>query len=241
MFSQGGRGFSRSGEYSGRRDEYGGRVWDNGAGSAKALAGVDAMTNQTRMSPLTAFFVGLFLLGATTVVSVTMVVIIGMRMAERQMDNVADVSRDVVSRLPEFIEQLPELSQVWIGTRNTAYVQNVSVNPYLVPDPHGRGLRPSVTITNNGGEPITLLTVRITARDSDGAPIAEWSEAAATPVGVVDDWRGPLGPKQTRDLVFGGWPLISESTASKVTLRYEIADLFTPSPEVVGRKANGTD
>lgn len=199
------------------------------------------MTNHTRMSPLTAFFIGLFLLGATTVVSVTTVVVIGMRMAERQVDNFADVSRDLVGRLPGIIEQLPELSQVWIGTRNTAYSQNVSVNAYLVPDPHGRGMRPSVTITNNGGEPITLLTMRVTARDSAGAPVAEWSEAAATPVGVVDDWRGPLGPKQTRDLVFGGWPLVSATTASQVTLRYEISDLFTPTPKIVAPGPNGTD
>jgi hypothetical protein len=188
------------------------------------------MSNPNRISPLTVFFGGLFLLGGVAVAALTIVILQGMRMVESHTTTAMSLVRSGVERLPELINSLPPAINSVLGDRHVEYGDRVEVSVGLAPDDRG-GVRPALIITNKGDEVVTLLAVRATALDSRGLPLREWTEVAATPIAIDHDWRGPILPRATRYLVMDEGRALPADKALNVTTVSEIADIRTAAKQ----------
>jgi hypothetical protein len=196
------------------------------------------MGNSTRMSPLTAFFIGLFFLGGLIVSAITVVTLRGMNMFDRNVALVIELAEGTLENLPEALENASPLISRFVGERNLEYAGNIGVTVQLSPRPGGKTLRPALQVVNKGSLPINLLTIRVAALTAQNVPISEWTEVVATPIGIENDWRGPLAPGQTRYVVLRrGWEL-PEEYATTVTLAYEVVEVFVPNADASGGTSN---
>jgi len=160
------------------------------------------MNNSTRMSPLTAFFLGLFGCGAIGIAAVTVIVLDGMKMADRNINNVTHLAKEVIDGLPEIEDSLPPLlADALHDRRDPSYAANLQTKVQFVEDGRGEGLRPVLEITNKGDRVVSMLGIRVAAMNERGMPIRDWTEVVATPLALNDDWRGPLLPHETRHIV----------------------------------------
>jgi len=179
---------------------------------------------QTRMSPLTAFFIGLFGVGAVAVASGAVIVLYTMDMVDRHVGSVMGIVENAASNLPEFIEGLPPaIKDALHDRRAPEYATSIETAVELVEPGKGQSPFPTVTIRNKGNELVSLLTVRVAALDAQGRAYQEWTTVAATPIGIEDEWRGPLLPGSTRHVVFDHGCYFDQRDA--VTLSVEIADV----------------
>ncbi len=53
-------------------------------------------------------------------------------------------------------------------------------------------------LKNNGQQPISFLTLRLTVEDDSDELLCELPVFAVSPIQIEDEWRGPLQPGQTR-------------------------------------------
>ena len=184
------------------------------------------MNNPTRMSPLTAMFIGLFGLGAVSITAGTLIVMNGMRIIDNKAVSVLSMVDKTVESLPELIENLqPTLSHVLSDRRAPEYAKNIEVKVDFAPTRNG-GFAPALTIINKGDEVISLLAVRVAALDERRVPVREWTEVVATPLAFEEDWRGPLLPHATRHVVLSGRVHTEAGqTPASYVAAYEISDV----------------
>lgn len=195
------------------------------------------MNHTTRMSPWTAFFIGLFMLGGMVVASGTLLTMRGMSIFEHNVARVVDFAQVAIEDLPQTIKDVSPLISEFVGERNLDYAKNVAVTVKLAQRPGSKTLRPALQVENKGNQPINLMTIRVAALTAQNLPVAEWTEVVATPLGIENEWRGPLVPNQTRYVVMrNGWDLPADYDEN-VTLAYEIVEIFVP--ETIGRTHEG--
>ena len=188
------------------------------------------MTGHARMSPLTALFLGLFGVGAVGIASGTAVVLYGMRIIDSKASDVLGFAEGslagVLDTLPELLESLPPtLADVLNDRRVPEYAAEIDIDAAFVTDDRNGGLRPVLTITNNGSEVVSLLAVRVAALNANKVPIREWIEVVATPIAIDGDWRGPLFPGKTRYVVMSGWRGLPAKNADTVMGVAEISEI----------------
>ena len=184
------------------------------------------LNSPQRMSPLPAFFFGMFPVATIAVASVTTVALYGLSIIKNNAEVITNIVEDTVKDLPDLIERAPALVDAIGGRRVPGYAENVDVQLNFVMDKRSSGLRPVLAITNNGGEVITMLAVRVAALSKENIPLAEWTEVVATPLSIDDHWRGPLYPGNTRYVRLSGrWRSIPAEMAEGITGAVEIADL----------------
>jgi hypothetical protein len=185
------------------------------------------MTPRQRMSPFTAFFLGLFGLAAVGVASVTAVALRTLSMLDSKASSVLTLAGDAVSDLPSFLNNLPPaLADIVNDRRDPGYSNAIDVRVALSPDEARGGVRPSLTVRNGGEDVVSMLAVRVVALDSNGRPVDEWTEVVATPIAIEGEWRGPLLPGKTRHVLLSrGARNIAPTDAAALTGEVEIADL----------------
>lgn len=190
------------------------------------------MTGHTRMSPLTALFIGLFGVGAVGIASGTLVVLYGMRIIDTKANEVLGFADNTISKtidgLPALFDSLPRAVEELLSDRRAPeYATNLDVSADFVVDERSKGRRPVLTITNQGSEVVSFLAVRVAALNSRRLPIREWTEVVATPIALEDgDWRGPLFPGDTRyAVVSSSWRTVPADRAEQVLPAVEIADI----------------
>ncbi len=183
------------------------------------------MNNPTRMSPLTALFLGIFFVGAVTIGSAATVVLYGMRIVDTKASALIRFAGNTVEGLPELVQSLPPaIGDLLHDRRAPEYAGKINVEVKLSADESSGVVRPVLTVRNAGDEVVSLLAVRVAALDANGVPVNDWTEVVATPLAIDDDWRGPLMPGATRYVVLSG----SRSLAGKagtVTAVAEIGDV----------------
>ncbi len=163
------------------------------------------MSQSVRMSPLTAFFIGLFFCGAVAIASGAAVVLYGLRVAETQASRILGLAGDTLGNLPEVIEALPPaLTELLNDRRAPEYAANIDVSAVFRRDAKTQRLHPVITVKNHGDKVVSLLTVRVVALDSNGVALRDWTQVVATPIGVDHDWPGPLLPNMPRHMVVNG-------------------------------------
>jgi hypothetical protein len=183
------------------------------------------------MSPLTAFFLGLFGVGAVGIVSATLIVFAGMLIVGEKAGDLVRLADGTITttldRLPGLIESLPEsVGDILNDGRAPEYSDNLDIKVAFATDERARGVRPVMTITNTGEEVVSLLAVRVAALSQDSLPLREWTEVVATPIGMCNDWRGPLYPGNTRYVVLGSsWRSFPMERLGQITGAVEISDV----------------
>ena len=182
------------------------------------------MHAQARMSPLTAFFFGLFGVGAVAVASGAVIVLYTLDMVDRHFGSAMGIVENAAANLPEFIEGLPPaIKDALHDRRAPEYAASIETSVEMVEPAKGQSPFPTITIRNKGNELVSLLTVRVAALDAQGRAYQEWTTVAATPIGIEDEWRGPLLPGSTRHVVLDHGCYFDQRDA--VTLTVEIADV----------------
>jgi len=177
------------------------------------------------MSPLTALFGGMCIIGGIALGSITAVTLYGMKIVDGKASNLIELVRNTLDNVPEIIASLPPaVGDALNDRRAPEYAKSLDVQASLSPSGRGNGLRAVAAITNNGDKVVSMLAIRVVALDRSEAPVEEWTDVVATPIAVDDQWRGVLMPGETRHVVLDGFSL-PPSVANAVTTVAEISEL----------------
>ncbi len=197
------------------------------------------MNVSQRMSPLTAFFLGLFGLGSVLVAVAGAIVLYGIRIVDTRSEGIQDLAKTVMADmpevvngvlvgLPEFVSELPPAAaDIFSHERVPSYVKNLDVSVQFVPHSRHEGLRPVVRVVNNGQEVVAWLSVNVVAVDKNGLPIRGWSDVVATSFTLPDcnELRGPLFPGQQRYAFLKGVVNDKPLDVDGLTAKIEITDV----------------
>lgn len=160
---------------------------------------------KSRMSPMTALFLGLFFMGGLGIASATTVVLYTMRIVDQKAAGLLHFADNTVEGLPELLKSLPPaLADMLEDHRSPEYASKIDVDVKLIDDEVNGTVRPVLTVKNTGDEVVSMLALRVAAVDADGTPHNDWTEVVATPLSIDDNWRGPLMPGATRHVVLSG-------------------------------------
>ena len=166
---------------------------------------MNMVTPRTRMSPMTALFLGMFFVGGLTIASATAVVLYSMRILDHKAASLLNFADHTVAGLPELLKSLPPaLADILHDRRAPEYASKIDVKVKFIDDETSGALRPVLTVKNTGEEVVSLLALRVAAIDANGTPRNDWTEVVATPLSIDNDWRGPLMPGATRHVVLSG-------------------------------------
>lgn len=199
-------------------------------------------TYQSRMSPLTAMFLGIFGVSAVGIASGTGIVLLGMNIIDKKAGQVIELVEGAYEGLPAFLESLPPgLAEITKDHRAPEYAAKVVTSVDFIHDSKRNGLRPVLTITNTGSEVISMMTVRVAAINKDDVPICDWTEVVATPLAIDESWPGVLMPNSKRRFVLSGWARIAEELAETITGEVEISELRIWTPDDSATKTSLTN
>ena len=185
------------------------------------------MNEQRRMSPLTAFFLGIFGVVGVAVVSGTMLTTYALYIVDSKTDGVLGFAKTTIEGLPDLVGSLPPaLGELLNDHRDPQYALNIKIDVQMITDERTDTLRPVLTITNDGDEVVSMLAVRVAALNSNGVPVGDWTQVVATPIAIEGEWRGPLFPHTTRHVVCSRYSG-SRRVSAKVDIRpvAEISEL----------------
>lgn len=189
------------------------------------------MVTHARMSPLTAFFIGVFGVGAVSIASVTAIVLYGLAIVDMKTTDALQFTEKTITttltELPKLLESLPEaIGDLLNDGRAPEYAAHLDVNVDFVVDQRSGSLRPVLTVVNQGEELVSLLSVRVAVLNKSGLPIRDWTEVIATPIAIDHDWRGPLMPGATRHVVLSSCGRgVTADQAGEITGAVEISDI----------------
>jgi len=154
------------------------------------------------MSPVTAFFLGIFGVVGVAVVSATMLTTYALYIVDSKTDGVIGFAKATIEGLPDLVDSLPPaLGELLNDHRDPQYASNIKIDVQMITDERTDTLRPVLTITNDGDEVVSMLAVRVAALNSNGVPVGDWTQVVATPIAIEGEWRGPLFPHTTRHVV----------------------------------------
>lgn len=180
---------------------------------------------KSRMSPMTALFLGMFFVGGLGIASGTAVVLYTMHIVDQKAGSLIRFADNTVEGLPELLKSLPPtLADMLHDRRSPEYASKIDVDVRLIADEVNGTVRPVLTIKNTGDEVVSMLSLRVAAIDANGTPRTDWTEVVATPVSIDDDWRGPLMPGATRHVVLSGRRSLAGKSESLVAVA-EIGDV----------------
>ncbi len=185
------------------------------------------MNEQRRMSPVTAFFLGIFGVVGVAVVSATMLTTYALYIVDSKTDGVIGFAKATIEGLPDLVDSLPPaLGELLNDHRDPQYASNIKIDVQMITDERTDTLRPVLTITNDGDEVVSMLAVRVAALNSNGVPVGDWTQVVATPIAIEGEWRGPLFPHTTRHVVCSRYSG-SRRVSAKVDIRpvAEISEL----------------
>ena len=190
------------------------------------------MNVQTRMSPLTALFLGIFGVAAVVVTTAGATVLYGLSILDNKSSAIISFAGDTIEGLPELIAALPPaLADVLNDRRAPEYASSLDVGVRFVSDRKTGSIRPVITVKNKGDEVVSMLALGVAAMDRDGIPIRDWTAVVATPIAIDNDWRGPLMPGATRHVVLRRWKSPSLDSSDVVSGAIEISDVRVWEPD----------
>ncbi len=190
------------------------------------------MNTQTRMSPLTALFLGIFGVASVAITAAGATVLYGLRILDNKSSAIISFAGETIDGLPELLAALPPaLGDVLNDRRAPEYASSLDVGVRFVSDPETGSVRPVITVENKGDEVVSMLAVRVAAMDRDGVPVRDWTAVVATPIAIDDDWRGPLMPGATRHVVLRRWKSLRLDSSDVVAGAIEISDVRVWEPD----------
>ena len=176
---------------------------------------------------LSALAMGISAFAITVVISCVVVIVYSLHFAGNQSEKLVCLVEDAVRALPELQESLPPvLADVLDDRRQPDYREELEItaDATFVPDRHGRVLT-AVQVANNGGEVVSLLSLRVIVLNENNEIVAESNEWAATPIAADDEWRGPLMPGSHRRFTASSYGRSSLSSVSDLRTEVEVTDI----------------
>ena len=185
---------------------------------------------RTRMSPLTALFLGIFGVGGVAIASATLLAFRGMEIVDSKASSIISFAEGTIEGLPDLINSLPPtIGDLLDDRRAPDYATFLDVEVRLVADEKSGGVRPVLTVNNTGSKVVSLLSVRVAALDDQGVPVHDWTEVVATPIALDDDWergwRGPLLPGNVRYVVLSRSRSMPPGGVDSLTGVIEVSDV----------------
>jgi hypothetical protein len=176
------------------------------------------------MSPFTAMFLSFAAVMITVIGTGAVLGLYALSIVDQKASQVLNVASNTVENLPALLQAAGPAVENLVGDRAAAYASKVKVEASFVTDPEKGYTRPALTITNNGDEVVTLMTVRVAALNSNGVAVADWNEVVATPIGI-EDWPGPIQPGATRHMLMNRWNRFKMSDNEAITAAVETTEL----------------
>jgi len=177
---------------------------------------------QKRRSFLSTVALGISGVTVTLLLCVTTIIIYGASVIDRKTGDVFEFAEVAVQGLPQLAESLPPvLADVLNDRRNPGYVDQIDVSVKLADSSGRRGVRPIITVRNQGAKVVSLLSMRVVIVDRAGEPLSEMNTWAATPIAADDEWRGPLLPGAERRFSTDFW-FVGQND---IEVEYEITDI----------------
>jgi hypothetical protein len=153
---------------------------------------------------LSALFHGVFTFLTVTVVCATGLGVYALHIADSKVDGLFTITRDMVSEMPQWRENLPPLLGEVLNDRRAPDYRDqvaISVRPVKSAD-RWDGEVALVEVCNTGSETISMLALNIVLEDERGVPVREKRAYVATPIACDEsEWRGLLFPDSTRSFV----------------------------------------
>jgi len=149
---------------------------------------------------LSALAMGLSAVIIAFIVSCTVVIVYGMNFAGDKSEELVSLAEQAIRGLPKLQESLPPvLADILDDRRQPDYSGqlDITAKTTLLQNQNGR-LRTKIEVVNNGGEVVSLLSLRIVVLNDQNEILTESNEWAATPIAADNDWRGPLMPGSRR-------------------------------------------
>ncbi len=194
------------------------------------------METRSRMSPITALFLGVFGVIGVGILSGTSVALYGLRIADQKATGLLNLVNQTVDGLPELLTSLPPaIGDLLNDRRAPEYARNIDVSVRFVAD-EADSVRPVITVSNKGDEIVSLLAVRVAALNPDLVPVRDWTSIVATPLAVDDDWRGPLMPGATRHIVLHRTRGLSKWPIESLNGSVEISDVRVWQSEATAQR-----
>jgi hypothetical protein len=190
-------------------------------------AGPEYLVQKSRMSFLTATVLGISGVLITAIFCGTGIVCYGMVVLNQRTGSLMGLGQAALKGLPELQKSLPPaLADAMDDARTPDYAGKLEVTGRLVPDNGEEGAyRIVMEVKNHGDKVVSMLPLHVALMDSNGAPLMEWVEYAATPLAGCDEWRGPLMPGATRQIRTS-----RRSKKSDRTVACEISDVRLWNP-----------
>jgi hypothetical protein len=199
------------------------------------------METRKGMSAATAFFLGMWITGSVAIAGGTVFLLCVLNVVDGKIGDIVHLGRDAIGNASNVVKALqPLLGDVFNDQRNLGYAKQIEVKIHSPSTSRNCG-RPSLTISNTGTEVISRLTVRVTAIDDSGSTRYEWTEMAATPIAINNQFRGPILPGDgIRRLVFSEGPCVRGEELASLSLKAEIAEIFVWSGSASTASGNST-
>jgi len=189
------------------------------------------MVTQTRMSPFTALFLAFGFIAVAAIGAGTTITLYGMNVVDSKANGVLSLVENAIGGLPEVIDSLPPaLSDLLNDRRAPEYAPSLATQVAFADDPASGVLIPSLQITNKGTEVVSMLGIRVTLLNKQGAPLHEWNELAAAPISI-EDLRGPLLPGNTRYIVLPCRRNLTKDAKDQLQGAVEITEIRVWEPE----------
>ncbi len=113
---------------------------------------------------------------------------------------VGSLVHQIATKLPDLQKALPPvLADAFNDHRAWDYREQVAiVTRFERGKEHEQNGVVVLELKNNGKQPISFLTLRMTVEDDSDETVCELPVFAVSPIQIENEWRGPLQPGQTR-------------------------------------------
>ncbi len=176
----------------------------------------DGMVVNKKMSFLASLVWGTCSVIIVTVVCASGVVFYGLHIVEKSIDD-----------LPSIVKKVPMLRDALSTERRIDYIDDVDIEIDFTDHPYYEDrMRAVATITNEGQEVVSWLSIRVVVSDDLGNVLDEDVEMIATPVALDDDLPGPLVPGRTRKFT-----ICTFKRSDHPSAQYEVTDLRVWAPD----------
>ena len=122
------------------------------------------MSQNSRMSPWTAFFIGAWSFGVAAIAAGAGITLHAMAVIDDKASMVLDLASNTIADLPELVEALPTaLGEILHDRRAPEYIEKLAIDADFVPGRRSDGMTVALTIKNTGSKVVSLLAVRVAA------------------------------------------------------------------------------
>ncbi len=169
----------------------------------------DGMVVNKKMSFLASLVWGTCSVIIVTIACASGIVFYGLHIVESAIDE-----------LPSIVKKVPLLRDALSSERRIDYIDELDIKIEFTDHPYYEDhMRAVATITNEGKELVSWLSIRVVVTDDDGNILDEDTAMIATPV-AIDDFPGPLVPGASRPFT-----ICRFKRSDHLSAQYEVTDL----------------